>query len=317
VRDAGVAGADRLRDLSTSPYPPEPPRRRLLVDAFMFLAQRQHAGLVTPHLHGGTDSEKVNWEIASADDLWQMLKVFLGPDGLRDKDVLDVGCGWGGKVIFLAETARPRRITGFDLPGIFKPDVPRKVATGRGLRNCEFATGYAEDIPFPSENFDVALMDDVLEHVRDPEEVLRECHRILRPGGILLARFPSIKMAKAHHFDRALTYPGLHYLMPMRRWAQGLNDYLLRHPSIHYEPFSEIVDTQYRRGVTRNLNGLDYDSSKLAVFKSGLKIRKLELIGYDRASFKMPILYFIYDKARSLRPLREVLGRSIVLVAER
>lgn len=53
-----------------------------------------------------------------------------------------------------------------------------------------FYVGKGEALPFLSDAFDLVTMDDVLEHVVSPAEVLRECYRVLRPGGVLFAVFP-------------------------------------------------------------------------------------------------------------------------------
>lgn len=312
---------DRLRSLSSSPYPPEPPRRSLVVHGLMWLANRRGgASLVTPHLHGGSDRAKVEWELQNAREFWQVVDGFVSPQDFAGKEVLDVGCGWGGKAIYLAETTSLSTITCFDLPGIFNPDVADAFARTRGVANCTFTTGYAEDIPFGDKSFDMALMDDVLEHVRDPERVILECRRVLRPGGLLVARFPSIRMVGAHHFDRALRYPGLHYLMPMRRWAAGFNEYLLQNrPGIRFDPFSEIVDTKYRKGITRDLNGLHLGAVRRIARESGLDVRVLDCVGYPRSAFgrMASLLYPAYTVARAVPGLREIVSSTLVLVATR
>ncbi len=321
---AGSAIA-RLRAMSTSPHPPEPPRQNRAVDALMALAtRRRHGSVVTPHLHGGSSIEKVEWEYARADSLWDALRGFFGPELLAGLDVLDAGCGWGGKAIRYAETAGLKSIVGFDLPGIFEPDVPAGYASARGLRNCTFTSGYAEQMPFEDERFDVVLMEDVLEHVADPPSVLAECRRVLRSGGKLVARLPSIRMLTAHHLDRAFVYPGAHYILPMRTWAAGLNHYLLSNTrGVRFEPFSEVVDTRYHRGVTRNLNGMDLADFRQMVATTDLEISALELVGYPASKFRARfgtaggLLHATYERLRALPGLREPLSMSIILVAEK
>jgi ubiquinone/menaquinone biosynthesis C-methylase UbiE len=46
-------------------------------------------------------------------------------------------------------------------------------------------------LPFPSGNFDHVVMLAVLEHLTEPETVLREAHRVLAPGGSLIMTWPS------------------------------------------------------------------------------------------------------------------------------
>jgi SAM-dependent methyltransferase len=52
------------------------------------------------------------------------------------------------------------------------------------------ATAYA--IPVPDESFDSALCSAVLEHLEEPERALRECFRVLRPGGVAIYTVPFI-----------------------------------------------------------------------------------------------------------------------------
>ena len=44
------------------------------------------------------------------------------------------------------------------------------------------------ELPFSDESFDCVLMSSVLEHLATPSSALKECHRILRPSGTIVAR---------------------------------------------------------------------------------------------------------------------------------
>src|SRR5947209_18967613 len=46
---------------------------------------------------------------------------------------------------------------------------------------------------FPDGHFDVLFSNQVLEHVADPEAVIADMHRLLRPGGLFIAAFPVIE----------------------------------------------------------------------------------------------------------------------------
>jgi len=54
----------------------------------------------------------------------------------------------------------------------------------------QFGTAY--DLPFEDESFDSALCTAVLEHLEEPEQALRECHRVLKPGGTAIYTAPLI-----------------------------------------------------------------------------------------------------------------------------
>jgi 2-polyprenyl-3-methyl-5-hydroxy-6-metoxy-1,4-benzoquinol methylase len=313
---AADRGLEELERLHGSVFPPEPPRRTRAVEAIVRLSRwRGDTAFVTPHLHHGSDRAKVDLEYGEADTFWEVFAGAATGATLRDKDVLDLGCGWGGKAIAYAERCAPASIEGFDLPGAMNPEVPTRVAAERGLTSVAFTTGYAEDVPFGDTRFDIVIMDDVLEHVADPPKVLAECFRVLRSGGLVLARFPSIRMARAHHLDRAIGWPGLHYVVPLRTWAAGLNQWLLDSGE-RFEPFDEVVDTPYRRGVPRNLNGMDLSAFEAVVRGSGLVTRHLELVPLGLSGHG-PAARSVYRALRRVPVLREPLSQTIAFVGVR
>ncbi len=55
----------------------------------------------------------------------------------------------------------------------------------------EALVGSGEAIPFPDGHFDLVFADNVFEHLPDPLRVVREVHRVLRPGGWLLFKTPN------------------------------------------------------------------------------------------------------------------------------
>ncbi len=292
---------DYLKTLSTSPYNPEIPRKHLLVNCFMGIARLCGAqGTKTPHLYKGDNLSKVLYEYNNAFPFLEFLKIKLGPNFLNDKVVLDVGCGWGGKDIYYCEHTKLKAIVGFDMPGIFDPAATLKFASTKNINNCFFTTAYAESIPFKNNRFDIIIMEDVLEHVKDPERVLQECFRVLKQDGKLIVKFPSFKGMLSHHLDRAINLPALHYILPMKIWAQGLN-YLLLVPKykLSYEPFDEVISTPYCKSITHNLNGLNLRYFKDLITKTGFK-----------DSYRLELVPFTFTRSHQfVKPLYDILWK--------
>jgi len=58
-----------------------------------------------------------------------------------------------------------------------------------------------EKLPFQDESADIILLTNVLEHMREPNQLLKECYRILKPGGILLGTVPFLIQVHQRPYD--------------------------------------------------------------------------------------------------------------------
>lgn len=94
--------------------------------------------------------------------------------------LLDVGCGGG----FLSEEFAQDgfRVTGID-PSPKSIAAAAKHAAENGLE-IRYEVGRGEKLPFPDASFDLVACCDVLEHVDDPVQVVREVARVLKPEGV-------------------------------------------------------------------------------------------------------------------------------------
>lgn len=104
---------------------------------------------------------------------------FASLGDLRGKAALDYGCGHGMASIVLAR--RGAIVTGFDLsPGYVGEAERRAVANGV---NARFIPADAEQLPFPSDSFDVVWGNAVLHHL-DLARAGIELRRVMRHGGV-------------------------------------------------------------------------------------------------------------------------------------
>lgn len=86
---------------------------------------------------------------------------------------LDLGCGTGNYTLELKKR-------GFDVIGLDASERMVEIARQKGA-NC--IVGNAYSLPFPDESFDLVMSITMFEFLHRPEEVVREIHRVLKPGG--------------------------------------------------------------------------------------------------------------------------------------
>ena len=112
--------------------------------------------------------------------------------------VLDAGCGPGSITLGLAEAVAPGNVTGVDLDAR-SLEVARKLAAERVIQNVTLELHHLRALPYEDATFDAVFMHAVLQHVDEPVRILRELHRVLKPGGV-------IGVADADH-DGAIFWP--------------------------------------------------------------------------------------------------------------
>jgi SAM-dependent methyltransferase len=100
-------------------------------------------------------------------------------DGYRGRSVLEVGCGAG---VDLARFAKGgASVTGVDLASS-AIELARANFAQQGLQG-RFEVADGEHLPFPDNTFDLVYAHGVVQYTADPRELVKECHRVLTPGG--------------------------------------------------------------------------------------------------------------------------------------
>jgi SAM-dependent methyltransferase len=100
------------------------------------------------------------------------------------KDVLEVGCGPGTGLGYLAK--RARKVVGGDLT---EPLIKRANSHYKG--QVPLLRLDAQMLPFRRESFDVVILFEAIYFLARPGDFLTECTRVLRPGGVLLICLPN------------------------------------------------------------------------------------------------------------------------------
>jgi 2-polyprenyl-3-methyl-5-hydroxy-6-metoxy-1,4-benzoquinol methylase len=129
---------------------------------------------------------------------------------LAGKTALDLGCFNGGRSIAWLERYKLAHITGIDINEVYIETATEFAAARQASADFVLATG--EKLPFEEASFDAVLSFDVFEHVRDVDATLAECHRVLKPGGMLFVVFPGYFHPTEHHLSLATRTPCLHWV---------------------------------------------------------------------------------------------------------
>ena len=163
----------------------EPLKERLVQCSrcgLQFVSPRLRSDLILAGYSEGSDELFVSQAAARERTFARALKLIEKHTAGRGT-LLDIGTAAGSFIHAAAE--RGWSVSGCE-PNRWLCDWGRK---NYGL---DIKAGTVFDQRYPDHAFDVVTVWDVLEHVEDPKSFLEECHRILKPGGLLVVNYPDI-----------------------------------------------------------------------------------------------------------------------------
>lgn len=145
----------------------------------------------------GEDTVRFFLEVRSADDMF------------RDKRVLDMGCGAAGKSLYYCSLGA-RKVTGVEIVEHYREEANALAEELGYAGRFEFLCASAFDLPFEDGSFDTIIMNDFMEHVSDPERVLREARRLISPAGAIYINFPPYYHPQGAHLSDVINMPWVH-----------------------------------------------------------------------------------------------------------
>jgi ubiquinone/menaquinone biosynthesis C-methylase UbiE len=135
------------------------------------------------YIHGHHESVLRSHAWRTAENSAAYLLAELPPDST----ILDIGCGPGTISADFAALVPDGHVTAVDYaPAIV--DQAAKEAESRGLANMTFGVADVHELQYEDDTFDVVHAHQVLQHVGDPVQALREMRRVAKPGGVVAAR---------------------------------------------------------------------------------------------------------------------------------
>ena len=126
--------------------------------------------------------------------------------------ILEVGCGSGVLCRQIAPAVVPGgKIIGVDISAEFLK-IARSYAASANLSDyIQWGAGQAEVLPFQDANFDGVIAARLLLHVSDPQIVLNEMQRVVRPGGRVVVMDWDFETVVVDHSNRDLTRRLIHW----------------------------------------------------------------------------------------------------------
>jgi ubiquinone/menaquinone biosynthesis C-methylase UbiE len=98
--------------------------------------------------------------------------------------IIDVGCGWGRSFKLLNERFAPRRLIGVDIdPAVLAAAAAETARHGIAV---ELRQGSSARLPLASCSADMVFCHQTFHHLVEQESAMREFHRVLKPGGLML-----------------------------------------------------------------------------------------------------------------------------------
>ena len=150
------------------------------------------------------------WQFAKGlDTIKFFLPVATPEEMFKDKVVLDMGCGAAGKTLFYASYG-VKKIYGLELLGHYQAEA-NTLAAKLGFADCfEFMAEDVAKLPFDDNSIDTIIINDVFEHLDEPEASLREALRVLKQGGRIYLNFPPYHHPFGAHLSDAIFIPWVH-----------------------------------------------------------------------------------------------------------
>lgn len=243
------------------------------------------------------------WRVARAQKFLSLTKKCLS---LKDKIVLDLGCG-EGPLSFLLYKAQAK-VHAIDISDQALKNMRKFTKNMR----IDIKKAPSENLPYKNNFFNVIFSFDVLEHVRDVKKTYNEMNRCLKKGGyIFLEITPYYALVTGHHLYDFTLLPVQYLPKKLMKWLilkkkpSKLNPILIKKPSKFGTP-----QRAWEQFIS--LNKLSIAKVRKLAYKNNLKLLKENFI------FKIPsLLETKINWIKYLGPLKEIIPMSYQAVLKK
>jgi ubiquinone/menaquinone biosynthesis C-methylase UbiE len=243
-----------------------------------------------PRIYGRESDEAYSrWEYEVGRDVFTK---HFGAEVLQDAEMLDVGCGMGGKTVWYAE-AGARHVTGIDIDPDHAGPAGRFVSDRSLAERVRIICGDAMRMPFPDGTFSVVTANDSMEHFADPAAALAELARVLRPGGHLYLYFTPWRSPLGSHLYDHVKIPWCNVVLPRSILYGTLHRSVLEEELARSgEAATELAQERYEeiiRYYENDINGITVRRfHEIVDAESQLQARSIEYV-VPRFAFLHPL----------------------------
>lgn len=177
---------------------------------------------------------------------------------------LDVCCGTGDWSIALSEAVgESGKVVGLDFSQNMLKIGEEKVKE-QGIKNIELVHGNAMELPYPDNSFDYVTIGFGLRNVPDYMQVLKEMHRVVKPGGIAVCLETS--QPTLFGFKQGY-YLYFRYIMPLfgKIFAKSFNEYAWLHESAKDFPGMKELAAMFEKAGFADVKYKPYTGGVAAV----------------------------------------------------
>ena len=252
------------------------------------------------------------WEFKQAERSYSAFQPHIE---LEDKNVLDVGCGLGGKELFYLQKGACS-VTGLDISET-NVQIARSCFAERqpgAEQRLRLVVADAAAMPFADNSFDAAISTYTFEHLADPAGVLGEMQRVIKPGGEVFISFPPYFSPWGAHLTDWIRFPWCQVLFSEKALldaARAIEQNERIHASLPEFARIDLAGTV----ELPHVNKLTVAGFERLLETSSLEVvsKRNRPVGTDMVKILRPVL----SLAAKIPLLREMFTSSVVLVGRK